>query len=610
MLFKYIPLPDAPSRPSSNSDTTDDDPPSHSPAPRRVRAVRMRYGRGGRLHLDRRNVIPPTLPTARLPRSTLFEVDKPMNEELEGERRRRLEEQWKFDLDDVPPFGPDGSEEQDRTLIDDYETMYGRFLFVRSRSFTNHWYRHLRHTMTSFSDIDHAYLLTDPTLVIQGAEGGSQIFLPYRLGMLQQPKPMRRDAQGVLRPFQPTMNGIVPVHPIAGVAAMNGHRIKKMPPPNTGLQMRISSNGGMRPPMTAASYLHSNGGSSSHQVSPSQTLPPVPVAQHSSSITGVSRAAINLPQVDVHKPTDIIGPPAIPNGIPLVTVPQPDVNGSGNVEVRATDSPPRPKPQNQNPTTPQPQPQPHLGTAIPVNGYHMSPLATAYSHSQSSPQLSNISNGSGGGGLSQQQMRDLKSVFANMPGPDLGTLQNASRAVSGPYMHLGPNGPNMNGIQLLPGTNIGNLKLSPAAAAAARQMQWGTMATANVTGSPIMQMQQIQRPGSAVNGNHLMDGQLAVNGGNALPSPNMGAAGLPGSPSANGIRSGLRNGMLVNGQPHSMSPHMRHSPSPLPNISHLHSQSPTRIPMVPNIAIIGSSPSLQHQQPPQTQSIGSTLNGY
>ena len=462
--------------------------------------------------------------------------------------------------------------------------------------------------MTSFSDIDHAYLLTDPTLVIQGAEGGSQIFLPYRLGMLQQPKPMRRDAQGVLRPFQTTMNGIVPVHPIAGLAAMNGHQIKKMPPPNTGLQMRISSNGGMRPPMTAVPNLHSNDTSSSYQVSPPQTLP-VPVAQHSSSMTGVSRAAINLPQVDVHKPADIIGPPAIPNGIPLVTVPQLDVNGSGNVEARANGSPPRPKPPNQNPTTPQSQSQPHLGAAIPINGYHLSPLATAYSHSQSPSQLSNISNGSGG--LSQQQMRDLKSVFANMPGPDLGTLQNASRAASAPYMHLSSNGPNMNGIQLLPGTNIGNLKLSPAAAAA-RQMQWGTMATTNVTGSPIMQMQQIQRPGSVVNvvnGNHLMDGQLAVNGGNALPSPNLGAAGLPGSPSANGMRSGLRNGILVNGQPHSISPHMRHSPSPLPNISHLHSQSPTRIPMAPNIAIIAPSPSL-HQQPPQTQSIGSTLNGY
>ena len=463
--------------------------------------------------------------------------------------------------------------------------------------------------MTLFSDVDHAYLLTDPTLVIQGAEGGSQIFLPYRLGMLQQPM-MRRDAQGVFRPLQ-AMNGIVP----AGVPAMNGHQIKKIPLPNTGVQMRISSNGGMRPPMTPVSNLLSNGGSSSHQMSPPQTLP-VPVAQHSSSLTGVSRAAINLPQVDVHKPADTIGPPAIPNGIPLVTVPQPDVNGSGNVDVTANGSPPRPKPQHQNPTTPQPQLQPHLGTAIPINGYHLSPLAAAYSHSQSPAQLNNVSNGGGGTGLSQQQMRELKSVFANMPGPELGTLQNASRAISGPYMHLGPNGPNTNGVQLLPGANIGNLKLSPATAAAARQLQWGTMATANVTGSPIMQMQQIpmQRPGSVVNGNHLMDGQLAVNGGNALPSPNLGAAGLPGSPSANGMRSGpsgLRNGMLVNGQPHSISPLMRHSPSPLPNISHLHSQSPTRMPMTPNMAIIGSSPSLQHQQPPQTQSIGSsTLNGY
>ena len=43
-----------------------------------------------------------------------------------------------------------------------------------------------------------------------------------------------------------------------------------------------------------------------------------------------------------------------------------------------------------------------------------------------------------------------------------------------------------------------------------------------------------------------MDGQLAVNGENALSSPNLGLAGLPvGSPSANGMRSGMRNGMLV-----------------------------------------------------------------
>ena len=33
-----------------------------------------------------------------------------------------------------------------------------------------------------FSDVDHAYLSTDPTLVIQSAEGGSQILVSYHLG--------------------------------------------------------------------------------------------------------------------------------------------------------------------------------------------------------------------------------------------------------------------------------------------------------------------------------------------------------------------------------------------------------------------------------------------
>ena len=565
-----------------------------------ARAVRMRYGRGGRIYLDRRNTIPPPLATTRLPRSSLFDLDEPMDidEDPEDERRRQLEERWKFDSDDALPVGPDSLEEQDRVLIDDYDTMYGRLFLVfvlPSSPFISH--RYLRHTMTWFSDMDHANLLTDPTLVIQGAEGGSQIILPYRLGMLQQPM-IRRDAQGVLRSFQPTMNGI------AIGATMNGpqgHQIKKMPPQNTGLQMRISSNGGMRPPMAPVSNLHPNGGSSPapHQMSPPQVLP---VSQHSlSSTTGISRAAINLPQVDVHKSTDILSPPAIPNSIALATLPQSDAH----VEATANGSSPRPKPQN---PTLQSQPPQHHGTAIPTNGYHLTPVASAYSHSQSPPQLSNISNG----GLSQQQMRELKSVFASS---ELNTLQNAGRAISSPYMHLGPNGANMNGIQLLPGANIGNLKLSPVAAAVARQMQWGTMATANGSGSPIMQMQQIptQRPGSVVNGNHMIDAQLAVNGGNPLPSPNLGGAGLPvRSPSANGMRLGIRNGILVNGQPHSMSPLMRHSPSPLPNISHSHSQSqsPTRMPMTPNMAIVGSSPSLHHQQPPQTQSMGSTLNGY
>ena len=90
-----------------------------------ARAVRMRYGRGGRIHLDRRNAIPPPLAVTRLSRSSLFDIDEPMDvdEAQESERRRQLEERWKFDSDDTLPIGPDGLEEQDRTLIDDYDIM-------------------------------------------------------------------------------------------------------------------------------------------------------------------------------------------------------------------------------------------------------------------------------------------------------------------------------------------------------------------------------------------------------------------------------------------------------------------------------------------------------
>ena len=187
--------------------------------------------------------------------------------------------------------------------------------------------------------------------------------------------------------------------------------------------------------MTPVSNLHSNGGFSppvSHQISSPQTLP-IPVVHHSSpptGIDGVLRAAINLPQVDVHKSPDIITPPAIPNGIAVAALPEPDDNGSGNVEVTVNGGSPRSK--SQDLTTPQPQPQQHLGS-IPTNGYH---LASAYSHGQTPlSQLSSIY--SDGGGLSRQQIRDLKSAFANLPAPELSALQNASRAISGPGMYLG-----------------------------------------------------------------------------------------------------------------------------------------------------------------------------
>jgi hypothetical protein len=65
----------------------------------------MRYGRGGRTFLDCRDSTPQRL-AIRLPRSSLFDLgveDKTALKENvdEAESQKRLEERWKFDIDDI-----------------------------------------------------------------------------------------------------------------------------------------------------------------------------------------------------------------------------------------------------------------------------------------------------------------------------------------------------------------------------------------------------------------------------------------------------------------------------------------------------------------------------
>ena len=73
--------------------------------------------------MDRRDAIP--RPFFNLPRSTLFNIDEPMDVDTENseqdENRSRLVERWRFDMDDSPAIGPEGSEEQDRVLVNDYD---------------------------------------------------------------------------------------------------------------------------------------------------------------------------------------------------------------------------------------------------------------------------------------------------------------------------------------------------------------------------------------------------------------------------------------------------------------------------------------------------------
>jgi len=418
--------------------------------------------------------------------------------------------------------------------------------------------------MTLYKDSDLINLMNDPTIVVSGQDGRPQKVVPYRLGMQPQPMMMKKDSQGVMRPFQPTLplGQLPPNHPLA-LAAANGtpismpHQIKKMQPPTAAPQMRISSNGGMRPPSIPVSNLQTNG-ATPHHVSPPHPLP-VPVPQHSPSngVNGISRAAISMPHVDVQKPPEVVPTPAIPNGV--TAIPQPEANA----DVTISGVPARPKSQNITPHS-------NLALGVPTSGFHLTPMtnlapnglvnSTTFQHGQN-PQLP--------GSLSVQQLHTLKTAFAGVNGAvphDLALLQ--ARAM--PVSYVPVSNPNLN-LPMPQSTNI-NLKLP-----AARQMQW--------LNTPM------QRPTSAANG---VDGQINGN------SPNLNHSVPVRTPSANGIRPAMRNG-LMNGQ-HSLSPHMQHSPSPVPNISQ--SQSPPRVPMTPNMGI--ASPALQQQQQP----VGGPQNGY
>lgn len=100
--------------------------------------MRLRVGRGGRRMLDRRDIGLRTMfikrPKLDPPSDVLSSMDRDDEdkgeEEEKSERRRRIEEQWKYDQDDMPAVGPQGQDEQDRVLVDEYQTKYVKFLPV------------------------------------------------------------------------------------------------------------------------------------------------------------------------------------------------------------------------------------------------------------------------------------------------------------------------------------------------------------------------------------------------------------------------------------------------------------------------------------------------
>ncbi|KAF5320088.1 hypothetical protein D9611_010314 [Ephemerocybe angulata] len=552
-LFKFIPPPSTPSYPGeTSSDKTSSE--SDEDRNRPSRAIRMRRGRNGRLLLDRREF--GTQPTiVNKPRSALLAKlagDRQDDEDQEEvDRRKRLEERWRFDADDAPP--PPTAEEDNRVLVDEYDPKY------------------LRHSMTLLQDQDHYNLSVDPALILPTQDGRQQTVIPYRLGMppmVRQPPQMRPPPPHILA----AQAAAAASAPPTGVPVSVSVQMKKMPPPTAiPQQMRISSNGGMR--LTPG--LQSNG---------SQQSPPQPVAlppaQHApiNGVNGGGRAAIAMPHVDMVKPAE---PTVQTNGTPTPAA-TPDV---------AT-------PTSQDAPTPNPAPaRPKSSNQIlmnGLNGYQVNPatstaLATQAAFLNYQQQLQQ------NGQLTMQKMQDLKTaVFNSLPpsaqAQQIAAMQAAAqsnRTFAQAYLHPGGGA---TGMQIPAGANM---KIP---AGAVRQLQWSMGAA---MGRPASAMNGVDGAGAI--GNPNVNGNGTGGGGLAPPSgQHLNLMQPVRSPSANGIRPGMRVPGSAGGH-QIMSPHLGGLATPMPNISQ--GASPPRHPMTPTMGM--ASPPIQHQQP-----VGSTQNGY
>ena len=84
------------------------------------RYLRLRFGRGGRMHLDRRVPLPSTseiLANAKFP-----EKMRGLSEGELAEKSWRLADRWKFDPDSQPLSSEISLDDEDRILVDDYHS--------------------------------------------------------------------------------------------------------------------------------------------------------------------------------------------------------------------------------------------------------------------------------------------------------------------------------------------------------------------------------------------------------------------------------------------------------------------------------------------------------
>jgi len=133
----------------------------------------------------------------------------------------RLQERWCFDEDDDPAATPEGEEEQDRMLVDDYDPRY------------------LRHMMTLLTEQDQQLINNGATIYVL-QDGCLYAVTPFRIAATL---PVRKDTQNVQHRFT---NGISPL-------ATSRQMPTSIPLPSVPNGMPISMQAhmkGMQPPTT------------------------------------------------------------------------------------------------------------------------------------------------------------------------------------------------------------------------------------------------------------------------------------------------------------------------------------------------------------------------
>ena len=361
----------------------------------------------------------------------------------------RIRDRWSFDTDDEPSVGPDGPDEKDRVLVDEFHPKYA-LLDSQNLSLLTSLLRYLLKGMSLYQEDDHQRLTTDPTIYTPSSDGRLFGFLPYRTGIAPA---FRRDAiivgprshvpqtpsQATVTPQQQRQLAQQQQQSPLGMPQTTGtpismqQQLKKLPSALNVPQMRISSNGNLRPlatPVLTAPL-------TSPQSSPTPTgtngqTSPVPPSLNGSEESHSSSTP--APQRDSATPSAEATPAGVTAASPM--------------PIKAT--------------------QPHSAISIP-NGYH---IQNNYAPTMPNGTTTYLHPGAQQNGLTVPQIQ-LKGAFTNGQ-PELPIAVNGSRPAS--YIgHVVSNGANFNLPVGAVGVNVGtnltnvNLKLQPS-----RAVPWTT----------------------------------------------------------------------------------------------------------------------------------------